>query len=115
MGDQALFVVQLQEWDFLLKVVNIEIEVLEIEFKQLGQQFYIKIIKLCNYISQYGGFINLAWWVEEKVFVYCLFIEIFGDMGFIQDENMFYIGEGCVQINFVVVWFIYKEYKVSLQ
>ncbi|GEM_PF-1374875 len=114
-GDQALLAAQLQERDSLLEVANAEIEALETELQQLGQQFYTKITKLRNYISQYGGFINLAWRAEEKASVYRLLIEIFGDMGLIQDESTLYIGEGRAQINFAAVRSIYKEYKASLQ
>ncbi|MCI4650377.1 hypothetical protein [Phaeodactylibacter sp.] len=114
-GDQALLAAQLQERDSLLEVANTEIEALETELQQLGQQFYTKITKLRNYISQYGGFINLAWRAEDKAPVYRLLIEIFGDMGLIQDENTLYTGENRAQINFAAVRSIYKEYKASLQ
>lgn len=114
-GDQDQLVSQLQERDSLLKAANAEIEALEAELKELGQQFYTKITRLRNYISQYGGFINLAWRAEDKAPVYRLLIEIFGDMGLIQDESTLYQGGDRTQINYSAVQDIYKSYKASLQ
>jgi hypothetical protein len=114
-GDQALLTAQLQERDSLLEVADAEIEALETELKQLGQQFYTKITKLRNFISQYGGFINLAWRAEEKIQVYRLLIEIFGDMGLIQDEETLYLDGDRSKINYTAVHKIYKAYKADLQ
>lgn len=115
MEDQALLAASLQERDSLLEAANAEIEALETELKQLGQQFYTKITKLRNFISQYGGFINLAWRAEDKIQVYRLLIEIFGDMGLIQEEETLYLDGDRSRINYAAVQQIYKAYKANLQ
>lgn len=114
-GSVQQLTTQLKEQDSIMAVQKAEIKELETELQQLGQQFYTKITRLRNFISQYGGFINLAWRAEEKVEVYRLLIEIFGDMGLIQNEAKLYLDEDRSQINYQAVQKIYKDYKADLK
>lgn len=98
-----------------IAALQAENQKLEEELQKLGQQFFTKITRLRNYISQYGGFINLAWRAQEKEAVYRLLIEIFGDMGLIQDEGKLYVEGDTQRLNYAAVRDIYKAYKASLK
>ena len=113
-GNQQSLAAQLQERDSLLKVAQTEVQQLESELQELGQQFFTKITRLRNYISQFGGFINLAWRADQKVSVYKLLIEIFGDMGLIREEADLYVDTARTKINYKAVQDIYMNYKASL-
>lgn len=114
-GASRALSVKLEERDSALHAARAEIEALEAELQQLGQQFYTKITRLRNFFSQYGGFINLAWRAEEKVEVYRLLIEIFGDMGLIEQESTLYLDGNRSKIDYQAVRDIYKAYKKDLQ
>ncbi len=98
-----------------IDALQAENQALEAELQKLNQQFFTKITRLRNYISQYGGFINLAWRAREKEAVYRLLIEIFGDMGLIRDEAGLYLEGDRQRLNYKAVQDIYKAYRASLQ
>lgn len=101
--------------DSALEAAAAQVAALEEELNQLGRQFYTKITRLRNYISDYGGFINLAWRPEEKAAVYRLLIEVFGDMGLIENEGSLYKNGDESEIDTEAICRIYMDYKKELQ
>lgn len=83
----------------------------ETELNELEQTFYIKIKRLRDLISKYGGFINIAFQEKEKEDVYRMLIDIFKDLGMITNGTPIYIDNNPNNINFSTIKNMYRAFK----
>ena len=103
-----------QELDSLMVVLqNCEGQSQKIkeDLDELEKTFYIRIKRLRDLISKYGGVINIAFKESEKVEVYKLMIEIFTELGMVTNNTPIYKNNNPEDIDYEVVKNMYRKFK----